>query len=176
MVMASSRGTAHPSPRDDLVTLVADVPDPELPMLTIGDLGILRSVDVADQAVTVTITPTYLGCPALAEIRQDIRGRLSQAGYADVTVCTALSPPWTSDWISAAGRWKLAAAGVAPPVPAPQRTGPIPLTLTAPSRVVTCPHCGSAATERRAAFGATACRALYRCTACDEPFEYVKEI
>lgn len=157
--------------------IAAAVPDPELPMVTVADLGILRDVSVEDGRLVVTITPTYSGCPALREIAHDLRRRLSQAGFADVTVRTALAPAWSSDWITAEGRRKLRAAGIAPPHPAPDRMGPVPLTLTAPRREpVECPQCGSRDTTQTAAFGATACRALYRCKACREPFEYVKEI
>ncbi len=160
----------------DLAQLVADVPDPELPVVTIGDLGILRGVEVGDGRVRVTITPTYSGCPALSQIAHDVGLRLKRSGCQDVEVRTVLTPPWTTDWITDAGRRKLAAAGVAPPLPAPARSGPVPITLGPTARVVRCPRCGSAATELRSAFGATACKALYRCRACAEPFEYVKEI
>jgi ring-1,2-phenylacetyl-CoA epoxidase subunit PaaD len=151
--------------------------DPELPMLTLAELGILRDVAVDGDRVRVDLTPTYSGCPAMHEMCRDVRGRLTAAGFAQVDVRTVLSPPWTTDWITAAGRRKLALAGIAPPNPAPKRAGgPIPLTLSAPRRMVRCPHCDSLDTEQRAAFSATACKALYRCTACAEPFEYVKEI
>jgi ring-1,2-phenylacetyl-CoA epoxidase subunit PaaD len=158
--------------------VAAGVPDPELPMVTLSDLGILRQVDQDGEHVTVTITPTYSGCPAMREIRLDLHRRLQQAGYQEVTVRTALAPPWTSDWITAEGRRKLAAAGIAPPHPAGPRAagGPVPLRLTARPRPVPCPRCGSAQTRQTSAFGATACRALYRCGPCQEPFEYVKEI
>ena len=157
--------------------VAATVPDPELPMLTLADLGILRSVSHEDSAVTVTITPTYSGCPAMREISHDLTFRLQQAGFADVTVRTALAPAWSSDWITPEGRAKLAAAGIAPPNPAGQRAaGPIPLTLTSRPAVVSCPRCGASDTRRTSAFSATACKALYRCSACEEPFEYVKEI
>jgi len=160
--------------------VAASTPDPELPMLTIEDLGILRSVDdttTGDDgpAVTVTITPTYSGCPALREITADVRARLTRAGFADVTVTAQLAPPWTTDWITAEGHRKLAANGIAPPAPAARRTGPIPLTLTAPPPV-RCPRCGSADTRRTADFSATACKSLHRCNACDEPFEAVKPL
>jgi len=158
--------------------IAAAVPDPELPMLTVADLGILRDVSTEEGRLVVTITPTYSGCPALREIAADVRRRLGQAGYADVTVRTALAPPWSSDWITAEGRRKLRAAGIAPPGPAPRYPGPVPLTLTATARhaPVACPRCGSADTAQTAAFGATACKALYRCRSCREPFEYVKDI
>jgi ring-1,2-phenylacetyl-CoA epoxidase subunit PaaD len=162
----------------DLATareIAAAVPDPELPMVTVADLGILRDVAAEDGRLVVTITPTYSGCPALREIAHDLRRRLGQAGFAEVTVRTALAPAWSSDWITAEGRRKLRAAGVAPPHPAP--SGPVPLTLTATRREpVACPRCSSRDTTQTAAFGATACKALFRCETCREPFEHVKEI
>ncbi|MEP6599671.1 MAG: 1,2-phenylacetyl-CoA epoxidase subunit PaaD [Actinomycetota bacterium] len=157
--------------------VAAQVPDPELPMLTLADLGILRDVTDDGATVTVSITPTYSGCPALREMSVDLRCRLIAAGFARVEIRTLLHPAWTTDWITAAGRRKLAEAGIAPPFPAPKRrNGPIPLTLQPTVRRVRCPLCGSGETEQQSAFGATACKALYRCRACREPFEYVKEI
>ncbi|WP_432826734.1 1,2-phenylacetyl-CoA epoxidase subunit PaaD [Dactylosporangium sp. CA-092794] len=157
-------------------SVAAGTPDPELPMVSIAELGILRSVEQEGDAVVATITPTYSGCPAMREITADLRHRLAAAGYPNVTVRTRLAPAWTSDWITDAGARKLRAAGIAPPHAAPRRTGPTPLTLLATRTVVTCPRCGSAETARTAQFGSTACKALYRCAACAEPFEYVKEI
>jgi ring-1,2-phenylacetyl-CoA epoxidase subunit PaaD len=158
-------------------TVAAAVPDPELPMVTVADLGILRDVAEDQGRLVVTITPTYSGCPALPEIARDLRRRLAAAGYAEVTVRTALAPAWTSDWITADGHRKLRAAGIAPPHPAARPAGPVPLTLTATRRnPVTCPHCESPRTTQTAAFGGTACKALYRCESCREPFEYVKDI
>jgi len=162
--------------------IAAAVPDPELPMVTVADLGILRDVAAEGDRLVVTITPTYSGCPALREIAHDLRHRLAASGYAEVTVRTALAPAWSSDWITAEGRRKLSAAGIAPPHAgpanrAPARPGPVPLTLTETRRQpVTCPRCGSADTTQTAAFGATACKALFRCESCREPFEYVKDI
>ena len=157
--------------------IAAAVPDPELPMVTVADLGILRDVAAEGERLVVTITPTYSGCPALREIAQDLRHRLAETGYAEVAVRTALAPAWSSDWITAEGRRKLRAAGIAPPHAAPARSGPVPLTLTRTrSEPVTCPRCGSEVTTQTAAFGATACKALFRCESCREPFEYVKEI
>jgi ring-1,2-phenylacetyl-CoA epoxidase subunit PaaD len=155
--------------------IAAAVPDPELPSLTLADLGILRDVTAEDGRVVVTITPTYSGCPALREIAHDLRHRLSRSGFGDVTVRTALAPAWSSDWITAEGRRKLREAGIAPPRRAPR--GPVPLTLGPARRErVACPSCGSVDTRQTAAFGATACKALFRCEACREPFEYVKEL
>ncbi len=145
-------------------------------MVTLADLGILRKVDQQGEDVTVTITPTYSGCPAMAEIGADLRYRLQQAGFGHITIRTELSPPWTSDWITPAGRTKLARAGIAPPNSAAIRgTGSIPLTLQPIERNVTCPRCGSRRTSETSPFSATACKALYRCRDCQEPFEYVKE-
>src|ERR1700758_2642535 len=110
--------------------VAAAVPDPELPMVTVADLGILRDVAAEGDQLVVTITPTYSGCPALREIARDLRRRLRSAGFAEVTVRPALAPPWSSDWITAEGRRKLREAGVAPPHPAPRNLGPVPLTLT----------------------------------------------
>jgi ring-1,2-phenylacetyl-CoA epoxidase subunit PaaD len=153
------------------------VRDPELPVLTLADLGVLRDVVVEGERVVVTITPTYSGCPAMAAMRADLRARLHAAGYPDVEVRTVLDPPWTTDWISAAGRRALADAGVAPPGPAPRPApGPVPLRLVRPQRTVACPRCGSADTEETSEFGSTACKALRRCRSCAEPFEHVKEI
>ena len=157
--------------------VAAAVPDPELPMVTVADLGILRDVSQDGGQLVVTITPTYSGCPAMREIAQDLRHRLTEAGVGPVTVRTALSPAWTSDWITPAGAAKLRAAGIAPPHQAPvRRPGPVPLTLLTTLPAVSCPHCGSADTTRTAPFSATACKALYRCEACREPFEYLKDI
>lgn len=156
--------------------IAAGTPDPELPMLTIEDLGILRSVSESEDGVEVTITPTYSGCPALREIGDDVRSRLTRAGFAPVTVLTSLAPPWTTDWITPEGRRKLAEAGIAPPAAAPRRAaGPVPLTLTAPPSPG-CPRCGASGAVRTAEFSATACKSLYRCAACGEPFEGIKPL
>ncbi|MFJ8938913.1 1,2-phenylacetyl-CoA epoxidase subunit PaaD [Streptomyces sp. NPDC102365] len=154
------------------------VPDPELPMLTLADLGVLRGVEVAaDGTVVARLTPTYSGCPAMAEMRADVAARLRGAGYARVEIRTVLDPPWTSDWITPEGRRKLTEHGIAPPAAAPRRAaGPVPLVLTPTRRTVACPRCGAADTEETSRFSATACKALHRCRACREPFEYVKEI
>jgi ring-1,2-phenylacetyl-CoA epoxidase subunit PaaD len=145
-------------------------------MLTIADLGILRSVDYSPAGeVVVTITPTYSGCPAMREIGADIRARLTRAGFPQVSVKTQLAPPWTTDWITADGKRKLAECGIAPPAPAPQRTGPVPLSLGGLASPP-CPNCGSRDTMRTADFSSTACKSLHRCRACDEPFEAVKPL
>ncbi len=153
------------------------VTDPELPMLTLADLGVLRDVDVvADAHVVVDITPTYSGCPAMAAMRDDLVRELSSAGFDRVEVRVSLDPAWTTDWITPAGREALAAAGISPPGPAPRADGPVPLTLLPTARQVRCPRCDSPATELVSEFGSTACKAQYRCTACLEPFDHLKEI
>ncbi len=144
-------------------------------MLTLHDLGVLRGVHVDGERVVVELTPTYSGCPALAEMRADVAARLTAAGYRDVEVRTVLSPPWSTDDITAHGRHVLAEHGIAPPGPAPRRApGPVPLTLGAPPPAVDCPQCGSPDTELVSRFGATSCTSLHRCRACREPFEHVK--
>ena len=155
----------------------ASVTDPELPVLTLVDLGVLRSVDEEPNGgITVIITPTYSGCPAMATMRADLQRALADAGFTDVTIRTVLAPAWSSDWISADGRQKLADYGIAPPGPAPKGSGPIPLTLTPRMPVVCCPLCGSTETELTAEFGATSCKSQHRCMSCAEPFERIKEI
>ncbi|MEU4659305.1 1,2-phenylacetyl-CoA epoxidase subunit PaaD [Streptomyces sp. NPDC023723] len=158
--------------------LAATVPDPELPMLTLADLGVLREVTLTDDGTVVAaLTPTYSGCPALAEMRAGVAGRLKAAGYPRVEVRTVLDPPWTTDWITPEGRRKLAEHGIAPPGPAPRPGSvPVPLVLSGIRRAVPCPRCGAADTEETARFGATSCKALWRCRACREPFEHFKEI
>ena len=157
--------------------VAASTPDPELPMLTIEDLGILRSVDHSPDEVTVTITPTYSGCPAMREITADIRSRLTRAGFPQVTVNFQLAPPWTTDWITPGAGEKLRAYGIAPPQ-GDRPAGAQPLRFMPRGRPAAdqppCPHCGSPHTERLAQFGSTACKALYRCLDCREPFDYFK--
>ena len=140
-------------------------------MLTIEDLGVLRSVDVAeDGSVQVTITPTYSGCPAMDTIRADVVTALDEAGFADVTVELVLSPAWTTDWMSEAGKEKLHEYGIAPPQPR-QSDGAVLLTLS-----LRCPQCGSPDTRELSRFGSTACKSLWVCEACREPFDHFKTI
>jgi ring-1,2-phenylacetyl-CoA epoxidase subunit PaaD len=149
------------------------VPDPELPVLTLGQLGVVRDVRVEGDTAVVEVTPTYSGCPAMAVISEDLAAEARAAGYrADVR--TVLSPPWTTDWISAEGRKALSDNGIAPP--APVAGGPVTVTIgRGPARPL-CPLCGSHDVEELARFGSTACKALWRCLDCREPFDYVKPL
>jgi ring-1,2-phenylacetyl-CoA epoxidase subunit PaaD len=161
--------------------IAATVCDPEIPVLTIEDLGILRAVDVWDvgeadggtrQAVRVTITPTYSGCPAMDAIRDDLKAAFEREGYADVTVDLVLSPAWTTDWMTEAGQAKLQEYGIAPPsgrAAAIRHAGPVRLQLA-----VKCPQCSSLNTRELTRFGSTSCKALYVCQDCKEPFDYFK--
>ncbi|TKC79049.1 phenylacetate-CoA oxygenase subunit PaaJ [Trinickia terrae] len=153
------------------------VPDPEIPVVSIRELGILRNVSrAADGALEVVITPTYSGCPAMSQIAEDVAHALDCAGLAPYRIDTALAPAWTTDWITDEAKEKLRAYGIAPPtgqcgggaVEKVIRFAPRPLAAPA------CPRCGSAHTERLAQFGSTACKALYRCLDCREPFDYFK--
>jgi ring-1,2-phenylacetyl-CoA epoxidase subunit PaaD len=156
--------------------VAATVTDPELPMLTLADLGVLRDVELADGAVIVTITPTYLGCPAMATMRDDLVHRLRDSGYDDVRVRVSLTPAWSSDDITARGRQALAEHGISAPGRANRAAGPVDLTLIPARRAIACPRCGAPRVELTSEFGPTACKAMYRCSACLEPFEHVKEI
>lgn len=157
-------------------TLAASVVDPELPMLTLVDLGVLRSVELAQDGTAVaSITPTYSGCPALATMREDLLRVLGAAGFT-ARVRVVLEPAWSSDWITERGRRLLREHGLSAPGPAPTREGPVPLTLAPTRRDLICPQCASSEVELTSEFGPTACKALYRCLSCREPFEHVKEI
>lgn len=156
----------------------ARVVDPELRVVTIAELGILRAVETDGDRATVTVTPTYSGCPAMDVIRADVTSALRAAGWREVEVHTQLEPAWSTDWLAESGRTKLAAAGIAPPGPAAAgRSGPVSLGLpgTGPPPP-TCPHCGATDTAELSRFGSTACKALWRCQACREPFEHMKAI
>ncbi|MFC9983565.1 1,2-phenylacetyl-CoA epoxidase subunit PaaD [Microbacterium keratanolyticum] len=156
--------------RDDAWRIAAAVPDPEVPVLTIEDLGVLRAVTLDGDRVQVDITPTYSGCPAMDTIRDDVVLALTAAGFDDVEVRLVLSPAWTTDWMSDAGKQKLTSYGIAPPTGrAAVASGPIRLALS-----VRCPQCGSLDTREVSRFGSTSCKALYECRACLEPFDHFK--
>lgn len=149
------------------------VPDPEVPVLSVVDLGIVRELAIDDDdGVTVTLTPTYSGCPATEVIQDSVVQALKQAGARDVTVTTRLDPAWTTDWINPAAAEKLRAYGIAPPHLKAADAQP----LRFHPRDIACPRCASTNTQRLSAFGSTACKALYRCLDCLEPFEHFKPI
>jgi ring-1,2-phenylacetyl-CoA epoxidase subunit PaaD len=169
-------GCGNEGLRERALAAARSVTDPEMPMLTLDDLGVLRGVEVSeDGTVTVAITPTYTGCPAMATMRDDLVRVLREAGL-EATVRVSLSPAWSSDWITDRGRQALADHGLSAPGRVPARTGPVVLSLLPTRRELHCPHCGTDSVELTSEFGPTACKALYRCTSCLEPFEHVKEI
>ncbi|MCX5391822.1 1,2-phenylacetyl-CoA epoxidase subunit PaaD [Streptomyces sp. NPDC006482] len=157
---------------EELNRIAGAVLDPELPVLTLEELGVMRGVHVMGPGrVEVSLTPTYTGCPAIEAMSSDIERALHEHGIPDVSVVTVLAPAWSTDDISDEGRRKLAEFGIAPPRPQGPAGGPVPLTLA-----IRCPHCGSTDTELLSRFSSTACKALRRCTACREPFDHFKEL
>ena len=155
--------------RAEIRQILEQVADPEIPVLTIADLGILREVRRDGDRLRVVITPTYSGCPAMQTIEQDVRATLQQHGHAEVEVITQLAPPWTTDWLSAAGREKLLQYGIVPPAGSVSKR-----SLRAADAGLRCPRCRSADTQQISRFGSTPCKALYRCNDCLEPFDYFK--
>ena len=152
-----------------LFELLSSVVDPEIPVLTLRDLGVLRDISITDGEVRVDITPTYAGCPAMDTMRADIVSTLKAAGYQRITVRQVLSPAWTTDWISANGREKLRAYGIAPPLETGCKT-----TCGQQAPAIKCPQCNSCDVNCISEFGSTACKALYQCQDCREPFDYFK--
>lgn len=150
-----------------LWAILDEVADPEIPSVSIREMGILRNVERRGDTVVVTITPTWSGCPAMRAIAEDVSAALARAGFPDCEVVTSLSPAWSSSWIRPEARDKLRAGGIAPPC-APDRTGG--------AAAILCPRCGSGDVRCISEFGSTACKALYRCGRCEEPFDYFKPI
>jgi ring-1,2-phenylacetyl-CoA epoxidase subunit PaaD len=165
-----------PLTHDSAWAALRAVPDPEIPVISVTELGIVRGVRLVDHgAVEVTVTPTYAGCPATELIDAEIVAALERAGASQVTVRRQLAPAWTTDWIDPDARERLRAYGIVPP--GERVTGPQPIRLQPRAAdTLPCPRCGSIDTERLSQFGATACKALYRCRACREPFEYFKPL
>jgi ring-1,2-phenylacetyl-CoA epoxidase subunit PaaD len=157
-------------PTSDIRQILSEVKDPEIPVLSILDMGIVRELRQSEGAIEVVITPTYSGCPAMDAIAFDIKAVLLRAGFEKVTVNSTLSPAWTTDWLSEEGKQKLLAYGIAPPEVATTSKR----ALFTAAEGVHCPHCKSSHTERVSEFGSTACKALYRCRDCREPFDYFK--
>lgn len=172
--MVASNARARHVTRDEVLAILDTVPDPEVPVLSVRELGIVRDVEVSDGgAVRVTVTPTYSGCPAITVIEQDIRAALRDAGVSDVSLRTTYSPPWTTDWIGPAARAKLEAYGIAPPG---ARDDGALVPLLRRRAAPACPYCGSRDTEIRSEFGSTACKAVCWCRSCRQPFEEFKAI
>jgi len=159
-------------PTDNMIErirgLLEQVPDPEIPVLSVMDLGIVRDISIKDNRVEISITPTYSGCPAMDAIALQIRLELVSHGFTEVTIRSALTPAWTTDWMSDAGKEKLLQYGIAPPA------GPVKNRVALSELSPPCPHCGATGTTLLSEFGSTACKALFRCTACGEPFDYFK--
>lgn len=155
---------------EKIYQILESVTDPEIPVLTIADLGILREVQIQNNVVIVTITPTYSGCPAMYVVEDDIKAALKQNGIENVEINQVLSPVWTTDWMTEEGRRKLEEYGVAPPVKGTANKK----ELFGEAPIVRCPQCKSTHTEMKSQFGSTACKALYVCQDCQEPFDYFK--
>jgi ring-1,2-phenylacetyl-CoA epoxidase subunit PaaD len=156
--------------KDDIIQLLRQIPDPEIPVVDIWELGILRDVNIQDNKVEVIITPTYSGCPAMKQIEKDIVSTLKENGIEDVAVKMIYNPPWTTDWITDEAKEKLRKYGIAPP----EKTSIDKGVLLGKTKIVACPHCGSENTQMISQFGSTACKALYQCQDCLEPFDYFK--
>jgi ring-1,2-phenylacetyl-CoA epoxidase subunit PaaD len=168
-VVALAQDLGRDRLRADALRIAGEVADPEIPVLSIADLGVLRDARVTGSgAVEVDITPTYSGCPAMNMIALNVETALAEAGV-DARVKLVLSPAWTTDWMTEAGREKLRAYGIAPPAPKASRRA-----LFGMDEEIACPRCGSTATEKLSEFGSTACKSLWRCTACREPFDHFK--
>lgn len=161
-----------PISADQVYAWLQEVPDPEIPVLSVVDLGVVRDVSWDGEACVVVITPTYSGCPAMREITQDIQQTLARHGIDEVRVETRLAPAWTTDWMSEKGREALKGYGIAAPAERAIDISGISRRAAAPS--IACPRCGSRDTRMVSNFGSTSCKALYRCVACREPFDYFK--
>jgi len=153
----------------EILHILESVTDPEIPVLTISDLGIVREVKVNGDAVEVVITPTYTGCPAMHAIEVNIRAALQEQGFDNVTITTVLSPAWTTDWLSEDGKRKLKEYGIAPPIGSADKN-----SLLGEDSKVQCPRCNSTNTKMVSQFGSTACKSLFQCRECLEPFDYFK--
>lgn len=154
--------------KHEVLDWLGEVSDPEIPVLSITDLGVIREVEI-DDGITVHVAPTYSGCPAMEVIEQSVVDKLKEHSAADIRIERALSPPWTTDWISDEGRRKLREYGIAPP-----EEGAGKRALLDVGRLIACPRCGSQQTSLVSEFGSTPCKAAYRCESCLEPFEYFK--
>lgn len=147
-----------------------EIPDPEIPVIDIVELGVIREINALEESIEVTITPTYSGCPAMKQMEDDIKKKLSEKGYKEVKIKTIFNPPWTTDWITEEAKEKLNKYGIAPP----EHSSIDKAVLLGKERIVKCPRCASTNTKIISQFGSTACKALYQCNDCLEPFDYFK--
>lgn len=156
---------------NSILTLLSEIPDPEIPVISIIDLGIVRSIEIENQnSISLTITPTYSGCPAMKQIEDDVKSLLKSNGFENISIKTIYSPPWTTDWIPEEAKEKLRKYGIAPP----EHTTQDKSWITGKLKIITCPHCKSQQTKLISQFGSTSCKALYQCENCLEPFDYFK--
>lgn len=157
--------------KEHILALLSEIPDPEIPVITIVELGVIRGIQVIDDAtIELKITPTYSGCPAMKQIEDDVRKKLTEHGFTSIIISTVFSPPWTTDWITPEAKEKLRKYGIAPP----ETTTEDKSWLTGKTKAIACPRCKSTNTKLISQFGSTACKALYQCNDCLEPFDYFK--
>lgn len=157
--------------KEHIFSLLSEIPDPEIPVITIVELGVIRDLEITDSNfISLKITPTYSGCPAMKQIEDDVRKKLSENGFTNITINTIFSPPWTTDWITSEAKEKLRQYGIAPPEHSTEDKS----WLTGTSKIIACPRCKSQNTKLISQFGSTACKALYQCQDCLEPFDYFK--
>ncbi len=157
--------------KEHILSLLSAIPDPEIPVITIIELGVIRDIEITDEtSISLKITPTYSGCPAMKQIEDDVRKKLTENGFVNITINTVFSPPWTTDWITPEAKEKLRAYGIAPPEHSTEDKS----WLTGKIKSIACPRCKSQNTKLISQFGSTACKALYQCQDCLEPFDYFK--
>lgn len=157
--------------KEHIFSLLSEIPDPEIPVITIVELGVIRDIEITDSnSISLKITPTYSGCPAMKQIEDDVRKKLSENGFTNITINTIFSPPWTTDWITSEAKEKLRQYGIAPPEYSTEDKS----WLTGKTKNIACPRCKSPNTKLISQFGSTACKALYQCQDCLEPFDYFK--
>ncbi len=154
----------------DILTALSQIPDPEIPVISIMELGVIRDVIFDDKRIEVKLTPTYSGCPAMKQMEDDVRNKLLELGFDDIKLSIIYNPPWTTDWLSAEAKLKLQKYGIAPP----EESTTDKSFLTGKKKNITCPHCKSTNTVMVSQFGSTACKALYKCNDCLEAFDYFK--
>ena len=157
--------------KEHILSLLSEIPDPEIPVITIIELGVIRDIVIIDDTtIELKITPTYSGCPAMQQIEADVRKKLTEHGFTSISIQTIFSPPWTTDWITPHAKEKLRQYGIAPP----ETTTEDKSWLTGKTKQIACPRCKSTNTKLISQFGSTACKALYQCNDCLEPFDYFK--